>query len=42
MQNGNFLSHCNDWWDDGTGDMLFIRIGYYQEFEEWAKEPASK
>lgn len=36
-QIGRFVSHCNDWWGDGTGDMLFIRTGYYQVFEQWAK-----
>ncbi len=33
---GRYISHCNDWWGDGSGDMLFIRTGYYQAFEEWA------
>lgn len=36
-QIGRFISHCNDWWGDGSGDMLFIRTGYYQTFEEWAR-----
>lgn len=36
-QIGRIISHCNDWWGDGTGDMLFIRTGYYQTFEEWAR-----
>lgn len=36
-QIGRYISHCNDWWDDGSGDMLFIRAGYYQIFEEWAR-----
>lgn len=36
-QIGRYISHCNDWWDDGSGDMLFIRTGYYQIFEEWAR-----
>lgn len=35
-QIGRYISHCNDWWGDGSGDMLFIRTGYYQIFEEWA------
>lgn len=34
---GRYVSHCNDWWGDGTGDMLFIRHSHYQAFEEWAK-----
>lgn len=33
---GKFISHHSDWWDDGSGDMLFIRTGYYQAFEQWA------
>lgn len=37
-QIGRFVSHCNDWWGDGTGDMLFIRAGHYQVFEQWAKQ----
>ena len=35
-QVGRFISHCNDWWGDGSGDMLFIREGYHSAFEEWA------
>ena len=35
-QIGRYISHCNDWWGDGSGDMLFIREGYYPTFEEWA------
>lgn len=34
---GRYISHCNDWWGDGTGDMLFIRESHCQAFEEWAK-----
>lgn len=37
-QIGRYISHCSDWWGDGSGDMLFIRYGYYEAFEEWAKE----
>lgn len=33
---GNVLSHCNDWWGDGSGDMLFIRHAWYPAFEKWA------
>ena len=36
-QIGRYISHCRDWWGDGTGDTLFIRTGYYQTFEEWAQ-----
>ena len=37
-QIGYVLSHCRDWWGDGSGDMLFIRDGWDSAFEEWAKE----
>lgn len=37
-QIGRYISHCNDWWGDGSGDMLFIRKGYYNAFEEWARK----
>ena len=37
-QIGRFISHCRDWWGDGSGDMLFIRSGYWQTFEEWARQ----
>ncbi len=37
-QIGRYISHCNDWWCDGSGDMLFIRTGYYTAFEEWARK----
>lgn len=36
-QIGQYLSHCNDWWGNGSGDMLFIKDGYDRTFEEWAK-----
>lgn len=31
---GRLVTHCSDWWDDGSGDMLFVRTGVYQEIEE--------
>jgi hypothetical protein len=34
---GRVISHCSDWWENGSGDMLFIRIEYCKAFEEWAK-----
>lgn len=37
-QIGRWISHCNDWWGDGTGNMLFIRGNAVQAFEEWAKQ----
>lgn len=37
-QIGRYISHCNDWWGDGSGDMLFIKTGYYRAFEEWARQ----
>lgn len=37
-QIGRYISRCNDWWGDGSGDMLFIRKGYCQAFEEWARK----
>ena len=33
---GQYMSHCSDWWDDGSGDMLFIRWDIYKAFENWA------
>lgn len=35
---GYVISHCNDWWGDGSGDMLFIREEYVDAFEQWAKQ----
>lgn len=34
---GEVISHCHDWWEDGSGDMLFIREEYVDMFEEWAR-----
>lgn len=34
---GHVISHCRDWWGDGTGDMLFIKEDYVADFEKWAK-----
>lgn len=35
-QIGRYISHCNDCWGDGSGDMLFIRKGFVVAFKEWA------
>lgn len=35
---GYVISHCNDWWGDGSGDMLFIRDGWDTAFKEWARQ----
>ena len=35
---GEFLTHCSNWWDNGTGDMIFIKIDFVEAFECWAKE----
>jgi hypothetical protein len=37
-QIGYVLSHCRDWWGDGSGDMLFIRDGWDTAFIEWARQ----
>mgnify|MGYP003301903276 CR=1 FL=1 len=37
-QIGRYISHCSDWWGDGTGDMLFIRHSACDAFEEWARQ----
>ena len=34
---GEITCHCNDWWNDGSGDMLFIRDPFDKEAEEWAR-----
>lgn len=31
------FAYANDWWGDGSGDMLFIRNEYYEAFENWAR-----
>lgn len=38
-QRGAQLSHCNDWWGDGSGDMLFIRSSWNKAWLEWARTP---
>lgn len=38
-QIGAHLSHCNDWWGDGSGDMLFVRSAWNKAWMEWAKAP---
>lgn len=35
-QIGEYISHCNDWWGDGSGDMLFIKSPYDEAFMVWA------
>lgn len=34
---GQYLSHCSNWWEDGSGDMLFIRDTDNAEIEAWAQ-----
>lgn len=34
---GRFLSQCNDWWGDGSGDMLFMRGDIHNKIEAWAE-----
>lgn len=34
---GRYISHCSDWWGDGSGDMLFIRATHVPAFEVWAR-----
>lgn len=41
-QCGVHLSHCNDWWNDGTGDVLFLRSDENAAWEEWANEPKNE
>ncbi len=36
------LTMCNDWWQDGSGDMMFFNMELlecnYNELEKWASE----
>ncbi len=34
---GRITAHCNDWWGDGSGDMMFIRDPFDIEAREWAE-----
>lgn len=34
---GEAISHCTDWWGDGTGDVLFIHTDWVDAFECWAR-----
>lgn len=35
----DWINHFNDWWGDGSGDMLFIavKVGSWDELTEWAR-----
>lgn len=35
---GEILTHASNWWEDGSGDALFIHGDYVDDFEKWAKE----
>lgn len=37
---GEAISHCTDWWGDGTGDVLFIHTDWVDAFECWARNKA--
>lgn len=39
-QAGVHLSHCNDWWGNGSGDVLMLRPDEDSAWKEWATEPA--
>lgn len=44
---GQFLAHRNDYWGDGSGDVIFIRLdgffkGDHDSFVEWAKTPVKQ
>lgn len=34
---GKFFSHISDAWGDGSGDMFYIKTGYYYAFIDWAE-----
>ncbi|MBO5974441.1 MAG: hypothetical protein J6P95_01785 [Paludibacteraceae bacterium] len=34
---GRYMSHCSNWWEDGSGDVLFFRDEYADAFENWAR-----
>lgn len=34
---GEIISHCNDWWEDGSGDLMFIREPFCETAKVWAK-----
>lgn len=38
-QAGIHLSHCSDWWADGSGDVLMLRVDENAAWRKWAKEP---
>lgn len=33
---GRQMTQIHDWWEDGSGDMLFLRDEFAEEFEKWA------
>lgn len=34
---GEITCHVHDWWEDGSGDMMFIRHPFCDEADEWAR-----
>lgn len=38
-QAGIHLSHCSDWWANGSGDVLMLRADENAAWRKWAKEP---
>lgn len=36
-QMGRYMAQFHDWWGDGTGDMLFLREDFTNDYYEWAK-----
>ena len=35
---GEVISHCHDWWGDGTGDITFDRYDWCMAFHDWARD----
>ena len=35
---GEITCHYNNWWGDGSGDVIFIRAPFCDEAEQWAEQ----
>lgn len=39
---GRIFAHIPDWWQDGSGDVLFVRGSFYDMLRAWAEEKRNR
>ena len=37
-QTEDCVMHIHDWWDEGSGEMIFVRYDWCMAFHDWARD----